>query len=109
MPWLPLAILLVAALTIAALALILFPPGEGGPPVAEGDITVDVDAEATDNDLADDADDEATGANVAPPPPGDDRHPQAGTRLREEGEEAIAVSRESAAQQRPSASGIVST
>ena len=30
MPWLPLAILLIVALTVAALALILFPPGEGG-------------------------------------------------------------------------------
>jgi hypothetical protein len=92
MPLLPLAILLVAALTIAALALLLFPPGEGGPPVAEDDITAGVDTEAAGNDLAAGTDDEATGANVAPPPPDDDRHPQADTWLREEGEQAIAES-----------------
>jgi len=34
MPWLPLAILLIAALTAAALALILFPPGEEGDEIA---------------------------------------------------------------------------
>lgn len=31
MPWLPLAVLLIVALTAAALALILFPPGEDQP------------------------------------------------------------------------------
>ena len=36
MPWLPLAILLIATLTVAALALILFPPGE-----ADDDLTDD--------------------------------------------------------------------
>jgi hypothetical protein len=87
MPWLPLAILLIAALTIAALALILFPPGEGGAPIDQGDITDGVGGEEmTEGDIADDADD------LTPPPAGGDRHPQAGIRLRGEGEEAQAQS-----------------
>jgi hypothetical protein len=82
MPWLPLAILLVAALTIAALALILSPPGEGGERVVEDDITGDVGDETID-DASDDDGEAASGANVAPPPPVGDPHPA------EDGEEAF--------------------
>ena len=53
MPWLPLAILLVAALTIASLALILFPPGEDRAPAVGDDLTMDSSAGATDDDLVD--------------------------------------------------------
>lgn len=83
MPWLPLAILLVAALTIAALALILFPPGEGGAQPVGDDLHPVGDEEATEDDATDAADDATTGANLAPPPPGDVA-PQQG-----EGEESL--------------------
>jgi hypothetical protein len=52
MPWLPLAILLVAILTIAALALILFPLGEGGEQVAEDEITALPDGEMAEDNLS---------------------------------------------------------
>jgi hypothetical protein len=81
MPWLPLAILLIAALTIAAIALILFPPGEVRDQVVESDITDNPGEEADEVDFADDEDD------LSPPPADGDRHPQAGTRLRGEGED----------------------
>ena len=81
MPWLPLAILLVAALTIAALALILFPPGEGRTQVAEGGISEDDHEAMAEDNSGDVAEEEAmVGTNLAPLPPGDD-HP-----LAEEGE-----------------------
>jgi hypothetical protein len=61
MPWLPLAILLIAALTIAALALILFPPGEVREQAVEDDIIDDAGEESDEDDLADDED------NLSPP------------------------------------------
>jgi hypothetical protein len=76
MPLLPLAILVVAVLTIAALALILFPPGEGGVQVVEGDITDGAGGEAAEDELADTDDGGITGANLAPPPPVEDASPQ---------------------------------
>jgi hypothetical protein len=71
MPWLPLAILLVVALTIASLALILYPPGEGGAHAVEDDITDDVSEAPTDDELAADAGGAMAGASLAPPPPDD--------------------------------------
>ena len=56
MPWLPLAILLIATLTVAALALILFPPGE------------EQDEQPKEVDVTDDAGDEAAEEDLAPPP-----------------------------------------
>src|SRR5688572_29505817 len=72
MPWLPLAILLIAALTIAAIALILFPPGEVRPQVAEGDIIDGAgdepdEGDFVDDDTSDNADDEATEDDLSPP------------------------------------------
>jgi hypothetical protein len=77
MPWLPLAILLIAALTIAALTLILFPPGEGGVQAGEGDITDRV-GEESDEDIVADGDRH---------PPGTHRSGSS-TRLRGEGDES---------------------
>jgi hypothetical protein len=88
MPWLSLAILLIVALTIAALALILFPPGEVRDQAVEGDITVGADEVASEEDAADDVDAQATADDLTPPSADGDRHPRAGTRLRGGGEDA---------------------
>lgn len=73
MPWLPLAILLIVALTAAALALILFPPGEPSEDAGEDDIA-DGDGETTAEDEPHaDAADEATEDD--PTPSSVDSHP----------------------------------
>jgi hypothetical protein len=95
MPWLPLAILVVAALTIAALALILFPPGEGGAQVGEDDITEGVRDETAEANVAEDVDEAATGVNLTPPPPGGDPP------LAREDEEPLRESAPSAGPDRP--------
>jgi hypothetical protein len=86
MPWLPLAILLIVALTITSLALILYPPGEGGEQVAEDDITNGVGDASTDDELTADADGAMAGASLAPPPPDGDPVPP------EKGDESLAES-----------------
>ncbi len=60
MPWLPLAILLIATLTVAALALILFPLGE------------EQEERPEDDNFTDDARDEAAEENLSSPLAGGD-------------------------------------
>jgi hypothetical protein len=74
MPWLPLAILLVAALTIAALALILFPPGEGRAQPAEDGIARESHNDPIAGEGTSDAIGAMAGANLSPSPPADTPH-----------------------------------
>ena len=71
MPWLPLAILLIVALTAAALALIIFPPAEAPVPTADSassDEHTNPD-EATDGEPAEDDSLPTPTSPEAPPEP----------------------------------------